>query len=270
MMTKLTPQEQQLDKLVQAGYDQFDTRRRKPEQTIAACDHWLEAWELVKQMTTPAMRTIEAFDEAHHLQYPHLNWSSDLEMELHNAGSKDPRYFEHRIRYVHEYLAHFPDEDDDAYVNMRRAEGEALWLLDRQSEAEAVYQALIEKLPDHAWGYIGWADQYTWGQDLPLDYERAETLLKQALDRPQLDDRQSVLERLIDLYTEWDRLKEIPPIQVELSKLLEKEKKDLQMKKKILEKSLRQRSPQKLGRNDPCWCGSGKKYKKCHLKSDKR
>jgi preprotein translocase subunit SecA len=21
---------------------------------------------------------------------------------------------------------------------------------------------------------------------------------------------------------------------------------------------------QKLGRNDPCWCGSGKKYKKCH------
>ena len=23
-----------------------------------------------------------------------------------------------------------------------------------------------------------------------------------------------------------------------------------------------------LGRNEPCWCGSGKKYKKCHLKSD--
>jgi len=24
----------------------------------------------------------------------------------------------------------------------------------------------------------------------------------------------------------------------------------------------------KLARNDPCWCGSGKKYKKCHLESD--
>ena len=23
-----------------------------------------------------------------------------------------------------------------------------------------------------------------------------------------------------------------------------------------------------IGRNDICWCGSGKKYKKCHLKSD--
>ena len=25
-----------------------------------------------------------------------------------------------------------------------------------------------------------------------------------------------------------------------------------------------------LGRNDPCWCGSGKKYKRCHLESDKK
>jgi preprotein translocase subunit SecA len=24
----------------------------------------------------------------------------------------------------------------------------------------------------------------------------------------------------------------------------------------------------KIGRNDPCWCGSGKKYKKCHMNSD--
>jgi len=24
----------------------------------------------------------------------------------------------------------------------------------------------------------------------------------------------------------------------------------------------------KIGRNDPCWCGSGKKYKKCHLEAD--
>ncbi|NJM40059.1 MAG: hypothetical protein HC853_04460 [Anaerolineae bacterium] len=25
---------------------------------------------------------------------------------------------------------------------------------------------------------------------------------------------------------------------------------------------------QKPGRNEPCWCGSGKKYKHCHLKED--
>ena len=25
-----------------------------------------------------------------------------------------------------------------------------------------------------------------------------------------------------------------------------------------------------LGRNDPCWCGSGKKYKKCHIQEDEK
>lgn len=29
-----------------------------------------------------------------------------------------------------------------------------------------------------------------------------------------------------------------------------------------------QRQAPKVGRNDPCWCGSGKKYKKCHLDKD--
>ena len=24
------------------------------------------------------------------------------------------------------------------------------------------------------------------------------------------------------------------------------------------------------GRNDPCWCGSGKKYKKCHYEFDRK
>jgi preprotein translocase subunit SecA len=29
------------------------------------------------------------------------------------------------------------------------------------------------------------------------------------------------------------------------------------------------RSEKKIGRNDPCWCGSGKKYKQCHYKQDR-
>jgi hypothetical protein len=28
------------------------------------------------------------------------------------------------------------------------------------------------------------------------------------------------------------------------------------------------KSGAKLGRNDPCWCGSGKKYKHCHMNED--
>lgn len=25
-----------------------------------------------------------------------------------------------------------------------------------------------------------------------------------------------------------------------------------------------------LGRNEPCWCGSGEKYKKCHYEADQK
>jgi preprotein translocase subunit SecA len=31
---------------------------------------------------------------------------------------------------------------------------------------------------------------------------------------------------------------------------------------------VRDQSGQSLGRNDPCWCGSGKKYKHCHMRED--
>jgi preprotein translocase subunit SecA len=33
---------------------------------------------------------------------------------------------------------------------------------------------------------------------------------------------------------------------------------------------VRKNSKQNVGRNDPCWCGSGKKYKHCHYREDQR
>ena len=36
----------------------------------------------------------------------------------------------------------------------------------------------------------------------------------------------------------------------------------------VVEGETFERAEPKLGRNEPCWCGSGKKYKKCHLDSD--
>jgi preprotein translocase subunit SecA len=32
----------------------------------------------------------------------------------------------------------------------------------------------------------------------------------------------------------------------------------------VLQQTVQTSPRQKLGRNDPCWCGSGKKFKKCH------
>jgi preprotein translocase subunit SecA len=45
------------------------------------------------------------------------------------------------------------------------------------------------------------------------------------------------------------RVTEVKPVNSELSKIAENVK-----------------STTEIGRNDPCYCGSGKKYKKCHGK----
>lgn len=43
------------------------------------------------------------------------------------------------------------------------------------------------------------------------------------------------------------------------------------MRKKVSEKNLfEQEVEEKLGRNDDCWCGSGRKYKKCHSAFDEK
>ncbi|MFQ5857588.1 MAG: tetratricopeptide repeat protein [Anaerolineae bacterium] len=198
---ELTP-EQQLDDLMQEGYELLQTRQEAP-----ACDRWLEGWELIKQMATPEMRTVDDFDAA----YPGMlqsvfNWCSDLDMELHNAGLDNPIYHEHRLRYAREFLAQFPDEDADRHVSFMRAQGEALWNLGRRTEAEKVYAELVERFPNKGWGYIGWSDNYwLWGSPDPKEYDKAEAILQRALARPNLQDRSDVLDRLADLYAKWGK-----------------------------------------------------------------
>ena len=60
-------------------------------------------------------------------------------------------------------------------------------------------------MPDKGWGYIGWSDQYYWGHGRPMGYDRAEVILLQALERPGLEDRSDVLDRLVRLYKEWGK-----------------------------------------------------------------
>jgi tetratricopeptide (TPR) repeat protein len=203
-------------------------------------------------------------------------------MELHNAGRDAPHYNEQRICFVHEFLVQFPNVDDNRYLNLRRAEGEALWNLDRQAEAEVVYRALIEKLPDEGWAYIGWSDQYYLWQQSTKDYKSAEPILRQALARPTLKDRADVLDRLVDLYEEWGQPEKQAPFLAELeeirgSKVIPRILKPPPAMGKLAQlfgpsapKPPKSDQAKKLKRNDPCWCGSGKKYKNCHLKSDKK
>ena len=50
------------------------------------------------------------------------------------------------------------------------------------------------------------------------------------------------------------------------SELMEEERKYFIEMSKSPSKKQMERKPPKVGRNDPCPCGSGKKFKKCHGK----
>ncbi len=247
---------ERLDDLIQEGYQLLEA-----QQTTAACDRWLEAWDLVKQMATPALRTPSAFDQTHALFQAVFNWSQDLEMELGNAAALDTVYAAHRLHYAREFLALFPDSDTTFWINFTRAEGEALWRLGRHAEAEAVYAALVARVPDDAWAYIGWADQYWLERERPPAYDRAAALLRLALARPGLRERRAV-------YGAWGKLPEEAAVMAQLESV-GNQAHALPLApppRPVPVPVLPSPTP---GRNAPCWCGSGRKYKRCHLEADR-
>jgi hypothetical protein len=190
---------EQINAFIQAGYALLEIG-----QNAAACAQWLSAWNLIKPLVTPSLRTIIALSRAQHGLTPTLSdWTLDFMFELHNAGLDEPVYRERRLSYTQEFLTLFPDEDDDHILEFHRAQGEALWALGRAAEGEIVFQALVNRFPNKAWGYIGWSDQYYLFSHGTKQHERAEAILQQALTRKFLDDREAVVERLNTLYQQW-------------------------------------------------------------------
>ena len=259
----VAPPEEQLDELMQAGYALEHT-----SQFAAASDTWLATWELIRQLAQPKMRTSSSFSRVYHTMQPVDNWSVDVAYALGNAGVNNPAYYEHQLRFTREYLDQFPDEDPDRVLSMLRAQAEALWFLGRRAESEAVYAALVERLPDEGFGYIGWSDHYWLYGDSPQEYDTAAGILQRALTRPSLKDREHVLDRLAELYGKWGR----PDAQaaVDAQRTPGESRRRRQRSAPVAEPPQVAPPAKKPGRNDPCWCGSGNKYKRCHLDADAR
>ncbi len=182
---------EQINDLMQDGYDYLDENR-----TPKACDAWWQTWEWIKEKVTPERNTLAAFDEAFRGAQSIFNWCSHFIIELHNAGLKDPQYFHMRICYVQEFLNTFTELSWLRQGNFLRAEAESYWLVGEIDKAESKFKALIEANPNWAWGYINWSDMYARTFYGTVDYDRAEEILQRALERPNLEEREMVLDRL--------------------------------------------------------------------------
>jgi len=141
-----------------------------------------------------------------------------------------------------------------------------------QAAAEDRYEALIARLPTFAWGYIGLADCYWLGPEPtpePKQYARAEAIYQRALAVPELEERDAVCERLADLYDEQGDAEQAERWRQEAAAEGDTWR-EAPWPTVAVTPSVLAGASHKLGRNEPCWCGSGVKYKRCHLDADRR
>lgn len=222
-----------------------------------ACSKWLDAWsDIIYLMKQHNIFGIDEFDKKFRGTQSIFNWASDFEMELHNAGINNASFMQKRIDFCSEYIKVIKDKQGLNTENMKRAVAESHIELGRQKEGDEIFDSYLKSDPKWGWGWIGWSDCYWIGHGNECnDYQKAETILKRALTVEGLRDREDVMERLLNFYDDTGREEEANKIEKELSKF--------KKNKNSIKNNINAVSSAKIGRNAPCPCGSGKKYKKC-------
>lgn len=240
-----------IDEKIMTGYEYLMERK-----TDNACDTWLVAWEGIKTAIVETnSKNLEELQTKYNWSQFLLNYIQDLEAELHNAGLSNKEYYHKRIAYCVEMLELCGRENGSLVENTRRAIADSHYSLGEKSKCDLLYSTWLEENPDWGWGYIGWADCYWFDKPKdPSNLAKAEEILKRALLRENLNDIECVRERAIDLFKDLGKHQEAAELKKEqetYSKLNSKKYTNIPIRS------------EKVGRNDPCTCGSGKKYKKC-------
>lgn len=165
-----------------------------------ACDAWLTAWEALKPHNPPASKDLEYLDYRCTSEFSVREILLSLGDELLNAGLSDPCYYRKAVNYCTEFLAMFPDEDENTLINQRRNIADAYLSLNNTARAEAEFKSIVQDYPMNVWGYVGWGDMYNFNPPTK-DFEKAQEIYKLGLAKtaPDDKDRDVLEERLEDL-----------------------------------------------------------------------
>jgi len=234
-----------LDARILVGYGLLQQR-----DFVSACDVWLEAWEdFLSLIDKTGSQSLEAFDRQFGGTEYATDWIQEFEHELWNAGIEQPRFFTARIRICEEGLRRFATDDPLAIENRRRFLAESYFELGNTAKTEALYRDWLTADPQWGWGWIGWSHCYQFARAARQDLKRAEQILLEGLSIAQVRDTNDVTERLARVYEDQDRVGEANELYQRIGASRAPATTTL--------------SKAKVGRNDPCPCGSGKKFKKC-------
>lgn len=182
----------EIDKKIENGYTLM-----MENKYAEGCDKWLSAWDDIKALLVAAdLKEILELDNMFDWSQFISNFIQDLEMELGNAGQTDNAYYYKRIMYCRELLA-YCSSDQLLTENTRRAIAESYGALGNFEECDRLFEKWLQADPEWGWGYIGWADCYTYGPKGEEQYDKAQEILSSALGQAELRDRPYVLDALL-------------------------------------------------------------------------
>lgn len=189
------------------------------------------------------------------------NWAGDGTMYLHNA-----RMYEELIA-LNEQIQKIKWKSDAQlfYENSKRDIADAYADMGDIEKSYQLYKVYLEKDPLWGWGWIGYWRQLNDNNDVRFE-ETLDRLYQRIRAGEQFRDKKDLYRELGDEYNTLGIKKRADYLyrledQAEKEKL-EESKKELASLMKMLE-SRTAAKKDKIYPNDPCPCGSGKKYKKC-------
>lgn len=253
-----------LDDQMQKGY----TESAKGHAT-AASNIWMEFWEMIKQtLDAYEFEYIEDMDNAFHGLQSLFNWSTDFEMELYKASSKDNRFLRQRIDFCSDYIIKSRVKNDGNNLVRKRVIAESYFLLGKTQQGEEHFQSYVKQHPSDNWGWINWSDQYgIFALEENRDHEKAIAILQKGLEVSGTEDRAELFLRLKDLYTQEGMEQAANEVSEKIRKEEKKEPQRIANRSSFspVKETVTAAATggKKIGRNEPCPCGSGKKYKKC-------
>lgn len=231
---------------------------RNSETANKALVAWNQLWQLMERENNFSRQLGSDV-----LDWQIGNWANDLTMLLHNAG----KYKE--LITVNEQILQIEwgNKKDTSlfHENAKRAIADAYAYMGNVEKAYALYREYLEKDSLWGWGWIGYYRLLN-DNDEPMFRDVIEELYKKIKKGIRFRDMDDLCSELAD---EFNTIGESDKSDYLAEKYESEKKKEtaqlayLLKKKGFGSKKLHSFECKKIYPNEPCSCGSGKKYKKC-------
>ena len=233
-------------KFMDAMPGERDFSKESARKLLEAWDHLIEI--MVRENNMTDSLGVESID------WQIGNWADDTVMAVHNA-----HLYEEEIR-VNEQIVRIQWSGDDNlfHENARRDIADTYADMGNVEECYRLYEEYLREDPLWGWAWIGYYRQLNDQKDARFE-STLEDLYQKIKAGVDFRDKEDLFRELGDEYNTLGNKERADYFY----KLEDEEKSKARSFHRAYEKEVSQIKPKKIYPNDPCPCGSGKKYKKC-------